>query len=155
MTAAAMEDGIRGQRRGRRMMTAAVDDKGTQDRVVDYNGEGTMMASNAGDSRVAIMAATVEDGGGRQQWGQRTMTVADDNGLQDQAADYDGEGRERVARDDRNSGVVMMAAAKITAAEDSGGRQRRQWRWKTAADDNGTQDWVADYDRRLRAGGKQ
>ncbi len=49
------------------------------------------------------------------------MTAADDDGLQDQAVDYDGEGRERAVRDGRDSGLVMMTAAKIAAAEDSGG----------------------------------
>ncbi len=49
-------------------------------------------------------------------------TVADDNGLQDWAADYDGEGQERAVRDGRDSRVSMMAAAKMAAAEDSGGR---------------------------------
>jgi hypothetical protein len=48
--------------------------------------------------------------------------VADDDGLQDLVADYDWEGREWAARDGRDSGVVMMAAAKMVAAEDSGGR---------------------------------
>ncbi len=61
-------------------ITAVVDDKGMQDWVADYNGEGTTVASNAGDSGVAMMAARVEDGGGRQQWRQRTTTVADDDG---------------------------------------------------------------------------
>jgi hypothetical protein len=46
-------------------MTVAGDDESTQDRVADYIGEGTMVASDAGDSGVAMMAATVEDGGGR------------------------------------------------------------------------------------------
>jgi hypothetical protein len=45
-------------------------------------------------------------------------------------------------RDSRDSGVVMMAAA----AEDSGGGQRRQRRTMIVADDNGMQDWVADYE---------
>jgi hypothetical protein len=48
-------------------------------------------------------------------------TVADDNGLQDLAADYDGEGRERVARDGGVCGVAMMAAVKMAAVEDSSG----------------------------------
>jgi hypothetical protein len=38
-----------------------------QDWVANYNGEGTMVASNAGDSGVAMIAATVEDGGTRQR----------------------------------------------------------------------------------------
>jgi hypothetical protein len=48
------------------MTTVAVDNKGMQDWVVDYNGEGMMMACNAGDSGVAMMAVMVEDGGGRR-----------------------------------------------------------------------------------------
>jgi hypothetical protein len=76
------------------MMTAAVDIKGTQDWVVDYNGEGTMVASDAGDSGVVMMATMVEEGVGQQKWQPRKMMVADDNaaddaGLQDRAADYD------------------------------------------------------------------
>ncbi len=63
------------------------------------------------------------------------MTAADDNSSQDWAADYDGEGRERVARDGGDSGVAMMAAAKMAAAEDYGGGQQQQWRWTTAAED--------------------
>jgi hypothetical protein len=49
------------------------------------------------------------------------MTEADDNGSRDQVADYDEEGRERAARDGEDRGVVMMAAAKVAAAEDSSG----------------------------------
>ncbi len=37
--------------------------------------------------------------------------------MQDWAADYDGEGRERAARDRGDSGVAMMDAAKMAAAE--------------------------------------
>jgi hypothetical protein len=61
--------------------------------------------------------------------------VADDNGLQDLAADYDREGQEWVARDGGDSGVVMMAEAKMAAVVDSGGRQQQRWRQTTAADD--------------------
>ncbi len=53
------------------------------------------------------------------------MTAADDNCLQDWVADYDGEGQEQAARDGRDSGVVVMAAAKMVAAEDSGGAQQQ------------------------------
>ncbi len=53
-------------------------------------------------------------------------TAADDDGLRDRAADYDGEGRERAARDSGDSGVVMMAVAKMAAAVDSGGGQQQQ-----------------------------
>ncbi len=45
----------------------AVDDEGTQDQVADYYGEETMVARDAGDSGVAMMAATVEDGSGRRR----------------------------------------------------------------------------------------
>jgi hypothetical protein len=47
--------------------------------------------------------------------------AADDDGSQDWAADYDGEGRERAVRDGGDSGVAMMAVAKMVAAEYSGG----------------------------------
>ncbi len=127
-------------------MTAAVDDKGTQDRVAGYNGEGTTVASDAVESRVAMMAATVEDGGGRQRRRRRTTTVADDDGSRDWAADYDGEGRERAARDGGDRGVVMMAAAKMAVADDSGGGRQRRRRRTTAADHDGAQDWAAAYD---------
>jgi hypothetical protein len=53
------------------------------------------------------------------------MTAADDEGSQGQAADYDGEGQERVVRDSGDSGVAMMAAAKMAAAEDSGGGRQQ------------------------------
>ncbi len=43
-----------------------VGNEGTQDWVVNYNGEGMTVARDAGDSGVAMMAATVEDGGGGQ-----------------------------------------------------------------------------------------
>ncbi len=61
-------------------MTVAVNNKGTQDWVADYNGEGPKVASNTVESRVAMMAATVEDGGGRQRRRRLMATVADDNG---------------------------------------------------------------------------
>jgi hypothetical protein len=74
-------------------------------------------------------------------------TAADNDGLHDQAADYDREGQEWAVRDRRESGVVMMAATKMAAAEDSGGG-RQQWQWwqSMAVDNNSIQDWVADYD---------
>ncbi len=73
------------------------------------------------------------------------MTVADDNGLQDWAADYDGEGQERAVRDGGDRGVVMMAVAKMVAAEVSGSGQQWQWRQTTAADHDIMQDWAAAY----------
>ncbi len=47
--------------------------------------------------------------------------VADDNGSQDWAADYDGEVGEQAARDSGDDGVALMAAAKMAAVEDSSG----------------------------------
>ncbi len=44
--------------------------------------------------------------------------MVDNNGMKDWAADYNREGQEQVARDSRDSGVVMMAAV----VEDSRGR---------------------------------
>ncbi len=67
--------------------------------------------------------------------------AADDNGTQDLSADYNGEGQEQTARDGGDSRVVMMAAV----AEDGGSRQQWQRQTTTAVDNNGTQDWVADY----------
>ncbi len=49
------------------------------------------------------------------------MMAADDAGLRDRAADYDGEGRERAVSNGGDSRVAMMAAAKMAAAEDSSG----------------------------------
>ncbi len=76
------------------------------------------------DSRVVMMAVVVGDGGSGGQWQRRTTIVAEDNGMQDRAVEYDGEGQEWVAREGRDSGVAMMAAV----VEDGGGRQRWQ-RW--------------------------
>jgi hypothetical protein len=72
--------------------------------------------------------------------------AADNDGSQDWAPDYEGEGHEWVARDGRDSGVVMMTAAKMAAAKDSGSsRRQQQQRWKKAVDKDGMQDWVADH----------
>jgi hypothetical protein len=65
-----------------------------------------------------------DSNGGQQRW--RTTIAVDDDGLQDQVADYDGKGRERAARDGGDSRVVIMAAAKMVAAEDSGSGQQQQ-----------------------------
>ncbi len=67
--------------------------------------------------------------------------MVDDNDTCDWVADCDGEGRERAVRDGRDSGVVMMAAA----VEDGGGGRQRRRQAMTVADDNGMQDWAADY----------
>jgi hypothetical protein len=66
-----------------------------------------------------------------------TMVANDDN-MQDWAADCDGEGQERAVRDGGDSGVVMMAVA----VEDGGGRQRRRRRTTIAVEDNSMQDWA-------------
>ena len=42
------------------------------------------------------MAGNNSDGGGRQRW----TTAADDNGTQDRAVDYNGEGREQAENND-------------------------------------------------------
>ncbi len=53
-----------------------VDDDDMQDWAADCNGEGQERAvRDCGDSRVAMMAATAEDGSGEQGW-QRWMTTA-------------------------------------------------------------------------------
>jgi hypothetical protein len=71
-----------------------------------------------------MMAVAMEDSGGRQQWQRQTTIAVEDNGMQDQAADYNGEGKDWVAREGGDSGVAMMAAA----AEGGGGGQRwRRW----------------------------
>jgi hypothetical protein len=76
---------------------------------------------------------------GRQWW--RMMTVADKDDTRDWAVDCDGEGQERAVRDGGDSRVVMM----VVAAEDGGSGGGWQ-RWTmTAADNNGMQDWVAEY----------
>ncbi len=94
------------------------DEEDTQDWAVDCNGEGQERAMrDSRDSRVVMMAVAVEDGGSVQRRRRWTTIVAEDNGMQDRAADYDGEGKERVAREGRDSGLAMMAAA----AEGGGG----------------------------------
>jgi hypothetical protein len=89
-----------------------------------------------------------------------TTTVADNNGMQDRAVDYNGEGQEWAARDSGDSGVAMMAAVAevcgggrrwrgrtttAAAEDDSGGSQQQRQRTTTGADNNGTQDRAADY----------
>ncbi len=68
------------------------------------------------------MAAANDNCEGKQQrWWM--MTEGDDDCLQDWVVDYNGEGLERVACDGGDSGVVMMAVAKMAAAEDSSSGQ--------------------------------
>ncbi len=82
--------------------------------------------------------------------------AGDDDGLQDWAADYDGEGQDRAERDRGDRGVVMMAAAKMVVAEDSGSGQQPA---KVANNGNGPQGHVrlggSIQRERLRAGSKQ
>jgi hypothetical protein len=80
------------------------------------------------DSRVVMMAVAVEDGSSERQRQRRTMIAVEDNGMQDQAADYNGVGKEWVVREGKDRGVAMMDAA----AEGGGGGQRWQ-RWTTTA----------------------
>jgi hypothetical protein len=94
--------------------TTVVDNNGMQDSVADYDGEGQERAARDGrDSGVAMMAAAAEDGGGGQRQQRRTTTAADNNGAQGRAADYDGEGRERVAN---NNGIRHKASGAHRAA---------------------------------------
>jgi hypothetical protein len=87
---------------------------------------------------------------------QTTMVTddEDDDNTPDWAADWDGEGREGAVRDGRDSRVVMMAAAE---KDGSDGRRRQRW-ITTEADDNGMQDWAANFkgygqERAARDGG--
>jgi hypothetical protein len=117
-------------------MMTVVDDDDTQDWAAGCDGEGQQRAMrDGGDSRVVMMAVVVEDCNGGRWWQRRTTIAAEDNGMQDWVADYDGEGQERAAKEGGDSGVVMMAAA----VEDGGGGQQWQ-RWRTTAmadDDSG------------------
>jgi hypothetical protein len=55
---------------------------------------------DSGDSGVVMIAAAAEDGGGKQRWQRQLITAADNNNMQDWAADHERDGQERVARDD-------------------------------------------------------
>ncbi len=106
----------------------------TQDWGADCNGEGRERAVRDGrDSRVVMMAVAVEDSGGRQRWQRQTTIAAEDNGMLDRAADYDGEGQERAVREGRDSGVAMMAVA---AEDGCSGQQGRRWTMTAMADNN-------------------
>jgi hypothetical protein len=140
-------------------MTAVADNNDTPDWAVDCNGEGRERAvRDDRDSRVVMMAVAVEDSGGGGQQQRQTTISAEDNGMRDPAADYDGEGQEQVAREGGDSGVAMMAAA---ADNNGGGGRKRQWRMTTAADDKGGGWWWHARSSgglrggRRRAGGKQ
>ncbi len=50
-----------------------------------------------------MMAAAAEDGSGGLQRRRQTTTAADNKGMQDWAADYEGDGQEWAARDGRDT----------------------------------------------------
>jgi hypothetical protein len=60
--------------------------------------------------RTATMAMVDEDIGDGGQQQQQTTTVADNDGMQDQAADYKGEGGERAAN---NNGIRAWRAESV------------------------------------------
>jgi hypothetical protein len=67
------------------------------------------------------MVVADDNGDGKhQRWWM--ILAPNDNGLQDWAANYDREGQKRAVRDGKDSGVVMMAGAKMAAGEDISGR---------------------------------
>ncbi len=72
---------------------------------------------DGGESGVVMMAVAVEDGGGGRRWQRQTTLAAEDNGMQDWVANYNGDRQERAAREGKDSRVSMMAAA----AEDGSG----------------------------------
>ncbi len=117
-----------------------VNDNDTQDWVVDCEGEGRERAVRAGGERRRRQQSGDDGCGGRRRWQQTTMAKvltisADDNSMQDWAADYDGEGQEWVAREGGDSGVAMMDAA---ADKDSSGGHQQQRRMTTATDNKGS-----------------
>jgi hypothetical protein len=85
-------------------MTTVADEDDTRDWVVDCDGEGQEQAvRDGGDSKVVVMAVAAEDGSGGQRWQRWTTTAADNNGMQDWAADYEVNEQERAARDGRDT----------------------------------------------------
>ncbi len=69
-------------------MTTMADDNNKQDWVADCDGEGQEKAVRDGrDSGVVMMAVAVEGGNGGQRRQRRTMIAAEDNSMQDWAAD--------------------------------------------------------------------
>jgi hypothetical protein len=77
----------------------------TRDWVADCDGEGQeRVVRDGGDRRVVMMAAAAEDGGGGRRWQRRTTAAADNSSMQDWAANYEGEGRERAERDGGDTG---------------------------------------------------
>ncbi len=83
-------------------MTTVGDDNDTRDWAADCNGEGRAVRDGR-DSGVVMMAAAGEDGGEGKRQQSQTTTVADNNGMQDSAVDYKGDGQEWAARDSRDT----------------------------------------------------
>jgi hypothetical protein len=109
-------------------MTTVADDDNTRDWAADCNGEERERAvRDGGDSRVVIMAMAVEDGDSGQRWQRRTMAAADDNSMQDWAADYEGDGQGWAARDGGDTEWQCRLRRRIMAGVDvdgGGGQQR-------------------------------
>ncbi len=69
-------------------MMMVADDGYMHDWAADCDGEGRERAvRDGGDSGEVMMAVAAEDGSDGQQRWRRSMTVADDNGMQDWVAD--------------------------------------------------------------------
>ncbi len=69
-------------------MTTVADDDNTWDWAADCDGEGRERGvRDGGDSRVVMMAVAVEDGGVGGQWQRQTTIAAEDNSMQNRAAD--------------------------------------------------------------------
>jgi hypothetical protein len=120
------------------MMTVA-DDEDRRDWAADWNGEGCEQAvRDGGDNRVVMMAVAAEDSDSRWRRQRQTTTVADNNGMRDWAADYEGDGQEQAARDGGDTEWQWWLWRWKMAAvdDDSGGRQQWRRQTTTAVNDN-------------------
>ncbi len=119
-------------------MTTVADNNNMRDWVANCDGEEWERAvRDSGDSWVVMMAVVAEDGCSRWQQWRRTTTAADNNGMWDWAADYEGEGQEQEARDGIDTEWQWrLRRWKMAVVDDSSG----QWQWWMAstatADDN-------------------
>jgi hypothetical protein len=106
----------------------AADDNNMCDWVADCNGEGQELAvRNSGDSEAVMMAAAAEEGVSGQRQQRRTTKVADNNGMQDWAEDYEVDGQDR-----------RREMAETWSGDDScGGGRWRRWTTMAADDNNG------------------
>jgi hypothetical protein len=114
----------------------------------DEKGERAVRDSR--ESGVVMMAVAVEDGGGGWRWQRRITIAAEDKDMWDRAADYNGEGKERVVREGGDSGVAMIAAV---ADGDSGGQRWRWWTTTATADDDSADDEGSGWWRHARSSG--